>query len=327
MNSGMMCDLVQTCNRSISMKEKEVARFTRQLASALEAGLPIVTAVRFMQADCSPSSRPLFAQIICDLEAGQPLSATLRKDPQRSFDLAYCHLVEAGEYSGTLGRVLKGLADDKERLLVLKSRIYATLYYPGFILTFAWVLIIFTTFLKSRLPGILDFLAVAIPPICVWRFRVAWKIPTFRAWLDRVFLDLPILGTLVHESALARWSRTLARLYATGVPLIKALELVPGTTGNHVYDEASARIHNMLEGGSTLADAVRKTPLFSRDAVQMIVAGETSGTLDTVLEKLADQLETGVTHMLSALTPFLSLAATLITGLIVGFLVVPRLLH
>jgi type IV pilus assembly protein PilC len=307
------------------MNEKDVALFTRQMARALESGLSIVNAVRIMQAD-SVSSRALLTRLRRNLEAGKPLSATLRNDPQRSFDPVYCHLVEAGEYSGTLGRILEHLADDRERLLALKSKIRHTLYYPAFILVFAWVLVIFSTFAKGRLPGIQDLLVVVLPPLCFWGFRAAWKNRTFRAGMDHFLLDLPFFGELVSENALARWCRALAQLYAAGVPLIEALELIPGTTGNHAYDKASARIHDMLKRGSTLSDAVRKTTLFPRDAVQMIVVGEATGALDTLLEKLADLHETKIRHMLSALVPLSSLAAILITAFVVVSLVIPRLL-
>jgi type IV pilus assembly protein PilC len=329
------------------MNERELMFFTRQLATTLKAGLPMLQALDILARGnrwSEPANR-LLADVRRGVESGRPLSATLAKYP-RQIDSLYLHLVRAGEHGGTIETILERLADYKERMFALKNRIKSAFYAPAFTAFIALIVIaIVLTFnpalnadvapaadlpLIARLVrGALLFfgrhwlLFLAIPIGAAWGLFKAWKTsPGFHQRVDSILLQTPPFGKLIRMSALARWSRTLATLYAAGVPLIEALEQVSSATGNHVYDEASRRIWRTVEGGSSLAQAVNASRLFPYAVQQMVATGETTGALDTTLNKLAEYYEEEVNNSTRALTSLLTPIITVITGIIVGILVI-----
>ena len=307
------------------MNEKEVALFTRQLANMLQMGLPMGHALKTLRGGQTPSVAKLMREIERGVGNGRPLSDILRRHP-RDFDPVCRHLMKAGEYSGALPEVLRRLADRLERTLAIKSRVVSALYYPAFVSCVALALIVITSFIKGKAPSPRTFACVS-PFLFAWGVFSLWRgFPSFRDLAKRRLLDLPVLGDLAHKNASSRWSRTLANLYRAGVPLIEALELMSGTSGNPVYDEQSARVHAALLGGASLADAVMATHFFSREVVLTITTGEASGTLDSALERLADQLDTEFSHWLSGLLSLVPPLLMVALSFIVAFAVVPELL-
>jgi type IV pilus assembly protein PilC len=325
------------------MNERELMFFTRQLATMLKAGLPMLQALDVLTRgnQWSEPARRLLADVRRGVESGRPLSVTLAKYP-RQIDALYLHLVRAGEHAGSLETILERLADHKERMRALKNRIRSAFYYPAFIAVVALVVIaIVLTFnpalnadaataadlpLFARLMiffGHHWLLFLALPVGAVWGLFRAWKTsPGFRQSADSILLQIPPFSNLIRLSALARWSRTLATFYAAGVPLLDALERVSSATGNHVYNEASHRIWLAVKGGASLTKAVNASRLFPLAAQQMVATGEAAGALDTTLNKLAEYYEMEVNTTTKALTSLLTPILTVITGIIVGILVI-----
>ncbi|GHT96161.1 type II secretion system protein F [Betaproteobacteria bacterium] len=325
------------------MNERELMFFTRQLAATLKAGLPMLQTLDILARGntWSPPASQLLADMRRGVENGRPLSATLAKYP-RQIDALYLHLVRAGEHGGSLESVLERLADYKERMYALKRRIKSAFYAPAFTVAISFIVIAivlaFHPALNSDAAQAADaplftrtllffgrhwLLILALPIGAVWGFFKAWKTsPAFRQSFDGILLQTPPFGKLVRMSALARWSRTLATLYAAGVPLIDALERVSDATGNHVYDEASRRIWRAVKDGASLTKAVGASRLFPTATQQMVATGESTGALDTTLNKLAEYYEEEVNNSARALTSLLTPIITVITGIIVGILVI-----
>jgi type IV pilus assembly protein PilC len=334
-----------TGNPANGASEQDIALFTRQLATMLKAGLPMLRALDVMARGLNgavPASR-LLADIRRNVESGRPLSSALEKYP-RQFDRLYLHLVRAGEHTGALDAILERLALHKERMLALKRRIKSAFYYPAFVAVVALiaiaVVLAFQPAINGPAPDNLHFIARAVrhallffshywplilatPALGAWWLFTIWKTSeNFRNRADRWLLNSPIFGKLTRYSAVARWSRVLSTLYAAGVPLIEGMGLLHGATGNHVYDEASLRIQTALEQGDTLAEATVATRLFPDMAVQMIITGETTGALDASLARLADHYETEVTNAAAALASLLTPLITVVMGIVIGILVI-----
>lgn len=323
------------------MNERELMLFTRQLATLLKTGLPMLQALDILARGnhWSPLVNRLLADMRRDVESGRPLSATLAKYP-RQIDALYLHLVRAGEHGGALATILERIADYKERMWALKKRIKSAFYAPAFIVIISFIviaiLLAFHPALNADAARAADaplftramlflgrhwLLILALPIGAVWGLFQAWKnSPDFRQRVDRVLLQTPPFGKLVRMSALARWSRTLATLYAAGVPLIDALERVSHATGNPVYDEASRRVWRAVEDGASLTEAVRASRLFPVATQQMVATGESTGALDTTLTKLADYYEEEVANTTRALTSLLTPIISVVMGIIVGIL-------
>jgi type IV pilus assembly protein PilC len=329
------------------MNEQELMFFTRQLATMLKTGLPMTQTLGILARGnrwSAPTNR-LLADMQREVAQGRPLSVALARHP-RQIDALYLHLVRAGEHAGSLDAILERIADYKERMLALKNRIKSAFYYPAFVTIVALIVIALVLRFNPMLNGSsppaanLPFIArvvytsllffgrhwlliLALPIGAAWGLFQAWKrSPDFRNQIDRLLLNTPIFGNLARKSALARWSRTLATLYAAGVPLIDALEKVSSATGNPVYDEASRRIWSAMVRGASLTKAVSASRLFPAAAQQMIATGETTGALDATLNKLAEYYEMEVNTTTAALTSLLPLIIAVITGVIVGVLVI-----
>ncbi|GHU14377.1 type II secretion system protein F [Betaproteobacteria bacterium] len=329
------------------MNERDVALFTRQLAQMLLSGLPMLQALALLTRG-QWARNPILASIQREVEAGRPLSVALAKHP-RLFDKLYLHLVRAGEHTGSLDTILERLAQYKERTLALKARIKSAFYSPAFTAIIALIVIAVVLSWHPALNGVESplhageelpliarivrgalmffsrhwLLILATPIAGVWGLFRAWKTSAqFRQQADHWLLHSMIFGRLVHQSALARWSRALATLYAAGVPMIDALGSVSGTTGNHVYDEATRRIQSAVERGSSLTEAVKTTRLFPDMAQQLIATGETTGALDTTLTRLAEYYEMEVNNASRALTSLLNPLITVVMGIMIGIMVI-----
>ncbi|MDR1935576.1 MAG: type II secretion system F family protein, partial [Candidatus Accumulibacter sp.] len=302
--------------RQRAMSERDVANFTRQLATMLKAGLPMLRALETLvraQHYSAPASRML-ADIRRKVENGSPLSDALEKYP-RQFDRLYLHFVRAGERAGALDALLERLADQKERVLALKSRLKSMLHHPALVLLVALVTIAIV-FPGLLLPLVL-FLALLMGGAW-WLFRT-WKTSkNFRKWVDRCLLEIPVFGRLARHSAIARWSRVLSTAYAAGIPLIEAVGLLDGATGNHVYDQASLRVQAALKRGGTLLQATRAARVFPDMVLQAITTGESTGELDSMLNRLAEHYEQEVENGVSAVISVMPLLITIVLGVLVG---------
>jgi type IV pilus assembly protein PilC len=327
---------------------QDLTVFNRQLATMMAAGVPLVQAFDIIgRGHDNPSMQDLLLAIKQDIESGTAMAKALRKYPLY-FDDLVCSLVAAGEQAGVLDVLLDKIATYKEKTESIKGKIKKAMFYPtavivvGVIVT-AVILIfvipqfsqLFTSF-GSELPAftqmvidLSDFVREswwAMLGILVATFFVVknlWKRSTrFKELLDRIVLKLPILGSIMHQAAIARFARTLGTMFSAGVPLVEALESVAGATGNVVYGNA---VMNMREGvttGQSLQLTMEQEKVFPHIVIQMVAIGEESGALDTMLGKVADFYEEQVDNAVDSLSSLLEPLIMAILGILVGGLVV-----
>jgi type IV pilus assembly protein PilC len=325
----------------------EISTFSRQMATLISAGIPIVQACDI--ASKTQNKRPcsqLIDAIKEDIETGLTFAESLRKHPSLFNDL-YCNLVEAGESAGALDVLLESLACYLERLLQIKQKIKQALTYPLFVLTVALLITIamllfivpqfealYNNF-GSQLPAMthiviglsqwlqtrgLLLLPVFIPVALLWIYAKK-RIPAMAYFIDKHLLKLPLIGGILKHSAIARLSRTLAVSFAAGLPLPDALQAVAGATGNQIYTKATHAIRADITTGKTLQSALENSPLFPPLVVQMISVGESSGKLDQMLIKIAQCYEDDVENHIEILTRLLEPCIMVILGLLIGGLV------
>jgi type IV pilus assembly protein PilC len=289
----------------------------------------------------------LLTDIRTDIETGSSLNQAFRKYPLY-FDPLFCNLVSAGEQAGILDSLLERLASYKEKILAIKSKIKSALFYPiaviavGFVVTAVIMIFvipafksIFTSF-GADLPtptliviAISDFFVAYAVYIFVGIFALfyfaaqAWRrSPTVQQMVDRTMLRIPVFGDLVRKSAIARWTRTLATMFAAGVPLVEALDSVGGASGNYVYFEATKKIQSDVSTGVSLTNAMQNTNVFPNMVLQMVAIGEESGALDSMLGKVADFFEQEVDDAVDALSSLMEPMIMVVLGTLVGGLVV-----
>ena len=330
------------------IKAQDIALFTRQMATMMKAGVPLLQSFDIIgEGFDNPAMRKLVNELKQEVAAGNSFAASLRKKPQY-FDELYCNLVDAGEQAGALDTLLERVATYKEKSESLKAKIKKAMTYP---LAVVFVAIIVTGILLvkvvpqfesvfkgfgAELPaftvmviGLSAFmqhwwwmmLGVLIATICGVR-RAFNKSPGFRDWLDTWLLKLPLIGTLMYKSAVARFARTLSTTFAAGVPLVDALGSVAGATGNIVFKRAVLRIKQDISTGMQLNFAMRTSGVFPSMAIQMTAIGEESGTLDAMLDKVAGFYEDEVDNMVDNLTSLMEPFIMVVLGVIVGGLVV-----
>lgn len=331
-----------------SIKSKDITVFTRQLATMLSAGIPLVQAFDIMQKSSEHSGmQDLIGKIKADVESGTALSESLKKHP-RHFDTLFCSLVHAGEHAGVLEKVLKKLADYKERIETLIGKVKKAMIYPAAVVVVALVvcaiLLIFViptfeelfTGFGAELPAFTRavinlsrwvreqwwLLAVIIAGLVIGLRMASRRSERFNYLMDRLALRLPVLGTIATKSAIARFARTLSTMSAAGVPLVEALESVAGATGNRVYANAVLRMRDEVATGQQLQQTMRVSNLFPQMAVQMVGIGEESGSVDTMLDKIADFFEEEVNNLVDALSSLLEPMIIAILGGMVGSLVI-----
>jgi len=331
-----------------SVKQKDIALFTRQLATMMKAGVPLLQAFDIVgRGAVNPRLTKLLGDIRADVETGTSLSAAFRKHPMQ-FDALYCNLVEAGEAGGILEQLLERLSIYQEKTIALKNKIKAALMYPVAVLMVAFIVVVvimvkvvpafkdvFSSF-GADLPGptlvviaMSEFFVATWPFILLgmvgggYMFMQAWRrSEKMQMVMDRLLLRIPIFGGLINKSVIARWTRTLSTMFAAGVPLVEALDSVGGSAGNAVYAEATQKIQRDVSTGSALTTAMQSTGVFPNMVLQMTSIGEESGSLDHMLAKAAEFYEDEVDDMVKGLSSLMEPIIIVILGTIIGGIVV-----
>ncbi|WP_298437152.1 type II secretion system F family protein [Ottowia sp.] len=330
------------------IKPRDIAIFTRQLATMMKAGVPLLQAFDIVgRGNPNASVTKLLGDIRADVETGTSLSAAFRKYPLY-FNSLYCNLVEAGEAAGILEDLLDRLATYMEKTEAIKSKIKSALMYPIAVLVVAFVVVsvimifvipafkeVFTNF-GADLPAP-TLLVIAISEFFVkywwlifgaigggiYFFLQAWKRnEKVQMFMDRLLLKVPIFGELVEKSVVARWTRTLATMFAAGVPLVEALDSVGGAAGNSVYKMATDKIQQEVSTGTSLTAAMTNANIFPSMVLQMTAIGEESGALDHMLGKAADFYEAEVDEMVAGLSSLMEPIIIVILGTLIGGIVV-----
>jgi type IV pilus assembly protein PilC len=331
-----------------SIKPKDLAIFTRQLATMMKAGVPLLQAFDIVgRGNPNPSVTKLLNDIRTDVETGTSLSSAFRKFPLY-FDNLYCNLVEAGEQAGILDQLLDRLAVYMEKTEAIKSKIKSALMYPITVLIVAFVVVavimifvipsfkqVFTSFGGELPTPTLIVIAMSEFFISYWYlifgglgggvyfFLEAWKRnEKVQAFMDRLMLKLPIFGVLVEKSCIARWTRTLSTMFAAGVPLVEALDSVGGAAGNIVYQIATEKIQQEVSTGTALTAAMTNANLFPSMVLQMCAIGEESGSIDHMLGKAADFFEAEVDDMVAGISSLMEPIIIVILGSVIGGIVV-----
>ncbi len=326
----------------------DIAIFSRQLATMLGAGIPLVQAFEIIGAGHEkPSMRKLLLEIKGDIEGGTSLHEALGKHPLH-FDDLFVNLTEAGEQAGALESLLDKIATYKEKTEAIKKKVKKALFYPAAVLVVAlivttilllFVIPQFETLFKgfgADLPAftqmVIDlskfvqhdgiFIAVVIG-VGIYSFTYFHKRSRkMREWLDRAMLHLPVIGPILNKAAIARFARTLSTMFSAGVPLVEALESVAGATGNIVYENAVMKMRDEVATGQRLQRSMENTGMFPNMVVQMIAVGEESGSLDTMSGKVANFYEEDVDNAVDSMSSLLEPLIMAILGVLVGGLVI-----
>ena len=338
----------QTFSRGRKISEKDLAIFTRQLSTMLRAGVPLMQCFDIVaRGHGNPSMARLLNDMRSDVETGTSLNQAFRKYPMY-FEPLFCNLVAAGEQAGILETLLDRLATYKEKTLALKGKVKKAMFYPTMVLLVAALITaiimyfvipsfkaVFTSFgADLPLPTLMviamsDFvvmywyvilaIVIAVPYFLIQ----AWKrSPSIQILLDRLVLRVPVLGEMLRKASVARWSRTLATTFAAGVPLVDALDSVGPATGNAVYRDATRKIQSEISIGTSLAAAMQNTAAFPNMAVQMTAIGEESGSLDSMLSKVADYYEREVDETVDAIASLIEPMIMIVLGTVIGGIVV-----
>jgi type IV pilus assembly protein PilC len=328
--------------------EKDITLFTRQLATMMKAGVPLLQAFDIVgKGHSNPAVAKLLGDVKADVETGSSLSASFRKYPLY-FDSLFCNLVGAGEQAGILDTLLDRLATYKEKIQAIKGKIKSALFYPISIIVVAFVIVaiimifvipafkeLFSSF-GADLPGPTLFV-MAISDFFVswwwaifgsiggglWFFFYTWKrSEKMQSTMDRLMLKLPIIGEIIRKATIARFARTLSTMFSAGVPLVEALDSVAGAAGNRVYFDATKRIQSEISTGTSLTVAMQNSQVFPNMVLQMTAIGEESGALDSMLSKVADFFEAEVDDAVEAMSSLMEPVIMVVLGTIIGGLVV-----
>ena len=338
----------QTFRGGRSVNEKDITFFTRQLATMLRAGVPLLQSFDII---ARGHSNARFSRLMMDIktqvETGASLSQAFRQYPKH-FDALYCNLVQAGETAGMLDAILDRLATYMEKILAIKGKIKSALFYPITVLVVAlivtWIIMVFVipsfkqvfASFGANLPwltllviSISDFFVkwwwaiFIITAVSLVALRLAFKrSEALRYLVHKYSLKIPIIGTILEKATIARWTRTLQTMFAAGVPLVESLDAVGGASGNMVYIAATKRIQTDVSTGTSLTNAMGAVNLFPSMVIQMTQIGEESGSLDNMLGKIADFYEREVDDAVAALSSLLEPVMIVFLGVFVGGLVV-----
>ncbi len=334
--------------RTGKIKEKDITLFTRQLAVMMKAGVPLLQAFDIVgRGAANPAVQRLLAEVKADIEKGNSLNQAFAKHP-KYFDKLFVNLVEAGEAAGILEEVLDRLATYKEKILAIKGKIKSALFYPAAVLVVAFIVTaaimifvipafkeLFTGF-GADLPGptllvmkMSDFfveywyLIFAGIGGAIYGFLQLWKRSRkVQRVMDRLMLRLPIFGPVIEKATIARWTRTLSTMFAAGVPLVDALESVGGAAGNQLFVEATEKIRGEVATGTSLTVAMQGTNRFPNMVLQMTAIGEESGSLDSMLGKVADFFEREVDDAVEAISSLIEPMIMVVLGTLIGGLVI-----
>jgi type IV pilus assembly protein PilC len=331
-----------------SIKPKDIAIFTRQLATMMKAGVPLLQSFDIVgRGNPNASVTKLLNDVRTDVETGTSLSSAFRKYPLH-FSALYCNLVEAGETAGILEALLGRLAVYMEKIEAIKSKIKSALMYPISVVIVAFVVVaVIMIFVIPAFKSVFSSFGADLPAptlfvIAVSEFFVAywWVIFGsvggglyffFQAWrrsvkvqrfMDRALLKVPVFGILIEKSCIARWTRTLSTMFAAGVPLVEALDSVGGASGNSKYADATKKIQREVSTGTSLTAAMTNANIFPSMVLQMIAIGEESGSVDQMLGKAAEFYEAEVDEMVAGLSSLIEPIIIVFLGCLIGGIVV-----
>ncbi|MCA3148247.1 MAG: type II secretion system F family protein [Burkholderiales bacterium] len=330
------------------IKEKDIAIFTRQLATMMKAGVPLLQAFDISaKGNANPTMSKLLQDIRADVETGSSLSTAFRKHPLH-FDALFCNLIAAGEQAGILEDLLDRLAIYKEKTLALKSKIKSAMFYPVAVIIVAVVIVsvimvfvipafkdVFTSFGADLPAPTLMVMAISDFMRSYWYILFgaigggiyfllqAWRrSPEMQKSIDRSLLKVPVFGEIIRKATIARWTRTLGTMFAAGVPLVEALDSVGGASGNAVYTEATKRIQSQVSTGTSLTVAMQEAGVFPPLVTQLVSIGEESGSLEKMLSKVADFFEAEVDDAVAAMSSLIEPILIVFLGVIIGGIVI-----
>ena len=338
----------QKLSRGGKISEKDIALFTRQLATMMKSGVPLLQAFDIgIKGSGNPALARLLNEVRNDVETGSSLSQAFGKHPVH-FDRLFTNLVAAGEQAGILDSLLDRIATYKEKILAIKGKIKSALFYPIAVMVVAALVVsvmmlfvipefknVFKSF-GADLPaptmiviGISDFfvefwyIVLGIPIVAI--MAISWiykRSVAMQIAIDRLVLKLPVIGDIIRKATVARWTRTLSTMFAAGVPLVEALDSVGGASGNHIYLTATRQIQSDVSTGTSLTVAMQNANVFPTMVVQMVSIGEESGQLDAMLGKVADFFEQEVDEAVSGLSQLLEPIIMVFLGTVIGGLVI-----
>ena len=338
----------QKMARGGRISEKDIALFTRQLATMMKSGVPLLQAFDIaMKGSGNAALSRMLNDIRTDVETGSNLSQAFAKHPAH-FDRLFCNLVAAGEQAGILDGLLDRIATYKEKILAIKSKIKSALFYPTAVVVVAGLVIsvmmlfvipefksVFKSFGADLPAPTLLVIAISDAFVAYWYLifgaiiaaivSIAWSYKRSTAMqiaVDRLVLRIPVVGATIRKATVARWTRTLSTMFAAGVPLVEALDSVGGASGNHVYLVATRQIQGEVSTGTSLTVAMQNADVFPTMVVQMVSIGEESGQLDSMLSKVADFFEQEVDDAVAGLSQLLEPLIMVFLGTVIGGLVV-----
>ena len=338
----------QKLSRGRKISDKDIALFTRQLATMMKSGVPLLQAFDIGIKGCgNPSLGRMLNDIRNDVETGASLSQAFRKHPVY-FDALYCNLIAAGEQAGILDSLLDRLAVYKEKILAIKSKIKSAMFYPiSVVVVAAIVVTVIMLFVVPEFKKVFKSFGADLPAptqlvigisdafVANWYIILGILVATvvgigyayrrssaMQIALDRMLLQVPVIGEIIRKATLARWTRTLSTMFAAGVPLVEALDSVGGASGNYVYLTATKQIQSEVSTGTSLTVSMQNVKVFPTMCVQMVSIGEESGQLDSMLSKVADFYEADVDDAVAGLSQLLEPMIMVFLGTIIGGLVV-----
>jgi type IV pilus assembly protein PilC len=338
----------QRLGRGGSVSEKDITLFTRQLATMMKSGVPLLQSFDIVgKGHANPAVARLLMTIKSDVETGMNLKQAFEKHPLH-FDALFCNLVGAGEAAGILESLLDRLATYKEKILGIKAKIKSALFYPIAIIVVAVVITaiimifvipafkeVFKSFGADLPMPTLIVMAMSDFVVANWFilfgglgasiyfFFWTWKRSVkMQMFMDRLVLKIPVFGDLIRKSSIARWTRTLATMFAAGVPLVEALGSVAGASGNYVYYVATKKIQSEVSTGSSLTSSMQGTEVFPNMVIQMAMIGEEAGSLDAMLGKVADFFEQEVDDTVEALASLMEPMIMVVLGTLIGGMVI-----
>jgi type IV pilus assembly protein PilC len=349
---GVAATRVKTQSRAFrsggKVSNEDIAIFSRQLATMMSAGIPMVQAFEIIgNGHEKPAMQKLVLDIKSNIEGGSTLHESLAKHPLY-FDDLFVNLVEAGEQAGALETLLDKIATYKEKTEALKKKIKKALFYPAAVLVVAVVVsVILLIFVIPQFESLFKGFGADLPAFTQMVVNLSRFVQSQGWWmlivigasfyaffyfkkrsrkmqllLDRVMLKFPIIGPILHKSAIARFARTLSTMFAAGVPLVEAMDSVAGATGNIVYEEAVLRMKDEVATGQRLQRAMENVGLFPNMVVQMIAVGEESGSLDVMSSKVAEFYEAEVDNAVDSMSSLLEPMIMAILGVLVGGMVI-----
>lgn len=345
---GVRVTKVKKTQSGGTITDKDITLFTRQLATMMKSGVPLLQAFDIVgKGHTNRAVAKLLMDVKTEVETGSNLADAFRKYPLY-FDALFCNLVGAGEAAGILDTLLDRLATYKEKIQAIKGKIKSALFYPISIIVVAFVITaVIMIFVVPAFKDLFEGFGADLPtPTLVvmsisdffveywwaifggvgggiYGFMYAWKrsVPMQKV-MDRLVLKLPILGDVIRKATIARWARTLSTMFAAGVPLVESLDSVAGAAGNYVYYDATKKIQLEVSTGNSLMASMTEANVFPNMVIQMVAIGEESGSLDSMLSKIADFYEAEVDDAVDALSSLMEPVIMVVLGTLIGGMVV-----